>query len=236
MLLVAAVAWIYFDGRSQVTVDLLREQLGLQSPRLETQTLTVHSRALAATTLVAVSVVAGMTLLGMFLGLFIGQRRFRTLRTWLLFTFLVCGWLGFVMTGPDIHWYGQQRRMAAVLAPVESMAQRLNATWPNEDGDLPEIGPYLAYPKGAPTLVLPLQWIHFPDTNLRFSAIERTTSGVIRFELTGSEAGAWLEWRADDHAPGPFKSGLETHYNVGRHARLAPHWFLVRYQLATGSY
>jgi hypothetical protein len=92
------------------------------------------------------------------------------------------------------------------------------------------VGPYLAYPKGGPTTILPLHWITFPDTSLRFSAIERTADGAIRFQLAGSEAGAWLEWRADDRAPMPFKSGLDMHYNVGRQQRLAPRWFLVRYR------
>jgi hypothetical protein len=97
---------------------------------------------------------------------------------------------------------------------------------------MPGIGPYLAYPKGGPTLVLPLKWITFPETDLRFSAVERSSDDVIRFELAGNEAGAWLEWRADDRPPQPFKSGLEMHYNVSRHERLAPHWYLVRYRLA----
>jgi hypothetical protein len=97
---------------------------------------------------------------------------------------------------------------------------------------MPGVGPFLAYPKGDPTTVLPLRQITFPDTALRFAAIERTRDGAIRFELAGDEAGAWLERRAVDRPPGPFKSGLDMNYNVSRTARLAPHWFLVRYYLA----
>ena len=93
-----------------------------------------------------------------------------------------------------------------------------------------EVGPFLAYPKGNPTTVLPLQTITFPNTKLQFSAIERTKDGTIRFELSGKERGAWLEWRADDNAPAAFVGGLETSYNVTRQERLAPRWFLVRYR------
>jgi hypothetical protein len=131
---------------------------------------------------------------------------------------------------PEIYWAGQQRRMMSVLAPVEAMARSLEVNWPREDGDLPGIGPYLAYPKGGPTTILPLRWITFPGTSLRFTAIERTNDGAIRFELAGAEAGAWLEWRPRDDSPRSFHSGLETNYYVTRGQRLSPRWYLVRYR------
>jgi hypothetical protein len=230
LLLVGIVAWIYFDGRSSSAVDILQERIGRRAHGLDSMTRSAQATSNAVITLIATSAVAVGTLLAILGGLFMGPRRFRSIRAWLLFTLLVGGWLGTVFAGPEIYWLGQQRRMERVIAPVEAMARQLNANWPVEDGDLPGIGPYLAYPKGAPTLVLPLKWITFPGTSLRFSAVERSTDGVIRFELTGSEAGAWLEWRADDRPPKTFKSGLEMYYNVSRHQRLAPHWFLVRYR------
>jgi len=239
LLLIGIVAWIYFDGRSSNAMGVLQETIGRRTQWLDSMTRSVRARADAIKTLIVTAGVAGCTVLAMFIGLFIGPRRFRSVRAWLLFMLLVSGWLGTVIAGPEIYWLGQQRRMRRVLAPVETMAQQLNANWPVEDGDMPGIGPYLAYPKGRPTLVLPLKWIAFPDTSLRFSAVERSTDGVIRFELTGNEAGAWLEWRADDRPPKTFKNGLEMYYNVSRHQRLATHWYLVRYRqvvLGHGAY
>jgi hypothetical protein len=233
MLLIGMVAWMYFDGRSSNAIDVLQENVGRRTEALDSMTRSAQSTSNAVVVLVAASAVAGCTLLTMLVGLFVGPRRFRSIRAWLLFTMLVGGWLGTVIAGPEIYWLGQQRRMARVLAPVESVAQQLDANWPVEDGDMPGIGPYLAYPKGAPTLVLPLKWISFPNTDLRFAAVERSNNGVVRFELTGSESGAWLEWRADDRPPQPFKSGLEMRYNVSRQQRLAPHWYLVHYRLAS---
>jgi hypothetical protein len=179
---------------------------------------------------VTIATVVACTLFAMLCGLFIGERRYRSTRAWLAFMTLACGWLGFLVTWPDVYWLGQQRRMAAALQPVERLAQELSQNWPTEDGNLAGIGPYLAYPKGGPTTLLPLRWITFPGSALGFSAIERTADGVIRFELAGDEVGAWLEWRSDDRPPQPFKSGLEVDYNVAREARLAPRWFLVRYK------
>jgi hypothetical protein len=98
------------------------------------------------------------------------------------------------------------------------------------DGDLPEMGPFLAYPSSAPRALLPLDGPTFPETQVPFSAVERTDDDVMRFELSGKEFGAWLEWRRDASEPQSFVGGLETHYDLARFARLAPHWFLVRYR------
>jgi hypothetical protein len=86
------------------------------------------------------------------------------------------------------------------------------------------------YPSSAPTALLPLSGPVFPSTTMPFSAVERTGDDAMRFELAGSEVGAWLEWRRDSSEPQAFVGGLETHYEVARFARLAPHWFLVRYR------
>jgi hypothetical protein len=229
-LLIAAFAWTYFDGRSSHMVDILQEKIGRGAQGFDLMVPSAQSNARLVTALIVTATVACCTLLTMFVSLFFGPEQFRSMRAWLWFTLLVGGWLGFVVAGPEIYWRGQQRRVAHVLAPVESMAQRLNASWPLDDGDHPDVGPFLAYPKGAPTLVMPLKWITFPKTSLRFSAVERSSDGVVRFELAGSEAGAWLEWRADDRPPRIFKNGLEMYYNVSRYQRLAPHWYLVRYR------
>jgi hypothetical protein len=236
ILLTGATAWIYFDGRSSQSLDIVQRELGIPSSMQITERPNAQMTAIIVNTLMLAAGVVSGTLITMLLGLFVGHARFRSLRAWLLFTLLVGGWLGLIVAGPEIYWLGQQRRMSAVLEPVESIARKLNANWPAEDGELPEIGPYLAYPKGGPTLVLPLRWTAFPDTKLRFSAIERTSDGVVRFELSGNESGAWLEWRADERAPESFKSGLETQYQVVRQTQLAPHWFLVRYRIATSAF
>jgi hypothetical protein len=226
-LLVVAFVWIYLSGDSLARMSALGTRLGL----IDDTTTDVSSWYQSdVTTAVSIAAVVACTLLAMFCGLFIGERRYRSTRAWLAFMALVCGWLGFLVTWPDVYWLGQQRRMAAVLQPVERLAQELSQNWPTEDGNHSGIGPYLAYPQGAPTTLLPLRSVTLPDTALGFSSIERTEDGVIRFELAGDEVGAWLERRSDDRLPQPFKSGLYVDYNVAREARLAPRWFLVRYE------
>jgi hypothetical protein len=230
LLLIVAFVWVYADGQSRITMVRLIRKASFRESTSFARVVDSLQSGEAIFFLAFATAIVLLTLIAMFGGLFIGGSRFRTMRTWLLFTALVAGWLGFFSTWEDVYWRGQQRRIAPVLAEAEKMARYLDANWPFEDGELAGVGPFLAYPKGAPTVLLPLRWITFPDTSLRFSAVENSTDGTIRFELAGDETGAWLEWRRDERVPRDFTGGLEAHYRVGRTQQLAPHWYLVRYQ------
>jgi hypothetical protein len=233
LLLAAAFAWVYSDGKSRATIELLLRKTSFDEPVSISGIFDSLRLGLNMFFSTCAAAIALLTLLVMFGGLFVGGQRFRSTRTWLLFTALVAGWHGFIVSWPEVYWRGQQRRVTPVLAEAEQLARYLDAHWPVEDGELEDVGPFLAYPKGAPTILLPLRWITFPDTSLRFSAVENSIDGTIRFELAGDETGAWLEWRRDEREPTDFSSGLETRYKIGRKQQLAPHWYLVHYDVAT---
>jgi len=233
VLLLSAFAWIYWDARSRRIIELSREWVTGTPAVLSEIGERVRNGPFIGIISAGV-LIAGISLALMLLGLFLGGQRFRSMRRWMLFMALVAGWLGLAVSWPEVYWLGQLHRFKPTLAAAEAMVHRLQADWPEEDGDLPEIGPFLAYPKGAPTTILPLRWITFPQSELRFSAIERTKDGALRFELAGDEAGAWLEWRPNDEKPEPFLSGLDTAYHVTRQQKIAPHWFLVRYRTSAG--
>jgi hypothetical protein len=120
--------------------------------------------------------------------------------------------------------------MKAALPAADAMVQALRSKWPTADAALPDIGPFLAYPVDAPTALMPLGDARFPKTDVGFSAVERTGDNVLRFELTGAELGAWLEWRGDRSEPRPFVGGLNSEYAMVQSARLSDEWFLVRYR------
>jgi hypothetical protein len=122
--------------------------------------------------------------------------------------------------------------MKAVMPAANELVAELKSDWPSVDSALPNIGPFLAYPLNGPTALLPLGEAKFPKSRARFSAVERTGDSVMRFELAGSEAGAWLEWRRDGSEPVSFVGGLNTDYRMMQAARLGPEWFLVRYRAA----
>lgn len=229
-LLIGAFAWIFGSGQSLRTIELLHGKYELGGVGTDV-TIRDPSRLSWDTTVVSVGAgVAAVTQLVMFGSLFLGPRRFRTTRLWLVFTAVTCGWLGLLVSWQDIYWWGQRYRVKSDLAPIAELARKLNADWPVEDGEYPGLGMYLAYPKGAPRTMLLLGDATFPQSTLRVSSIERTADGAIRFELSGKERGAWLEWRADDSAPESFVGGLESDYRVARYERIAPEWFLVRYR------
>lgn len=231
-LLIAAFGWIYLFGQSRGIVELMKYQIGSVDPAAGI-IIRDPSRLSSGVTIGIIAAAGAMISAVVMLGsLFAGSRRFRTTRSWLVFMAVVCGWLGLAVSWPAIYWFGQQQRVKAALPGSDVMVQTLRSNWPTADTALPDIGPFLAYPVNAPTAVLPLSDATFPKTGLRFSAVERTGDDVLRFELTGAELGAWLEWRGDGSEPRAFAGGLDTEYVVVQAARLSAEWFLVRYRAA----
>jgi hypothetical protein len=230
-LLLAAFLWIYCDGRSLQYVETLFRKIGsgelLSAADIGNPRFLSGGRVL----LMGLVLVVG-TLIATFVSLLVGPPRFRTLRWWLVFVGLVSGWLGLWAGWPEIYWRGQQRRVGAGLDAVATLARNLQSNWPRDDGEIAGLGAFLAYPKDAPATLLFLGEAVVPNSALRISAVERTGNGILRFELTSGETGAWLEWRLDGGPPNSFVGGLETSYTAGRYRQLAPNWFLVRYRAA----
>jgi hypothetical protein len=228
-LLIAAVAWIFFSGTSVRTIQQVERDLGTVRPPIAFEMDDYARKSTSVTVVELAALIAEGTLIIMLASLFIGGARFRTMRMWLLLTTIGCGWLGIIVAWPEIYWRGQQHRVTAVIQSAEIVAKELQANWPRDDGDTPDLGTFQAYPVGDPTTLVPLRGTTFPDTSQQFTLVDRSADGAIRFRLGGSELGAWLEWRPNDSEPTSFVGGLRTSYSVTRTTRLAPHWFLVRY-------
>lgn len=229
-LLIVAAAWIFGSGESRGIVELVKYELGHGASQVVVRDPSRVGVGVKVVLAVAgVAAVAWVVMLG---SLFGGSERFRALRMWFVFMAVTCGWLGLTVGWQSVYWFGQQQRMKSVLPAANQLVAELKSGWPTVDSALPSIGPFLAYPLNGPTALLPLSDATFPKSAARFSAVERTGSDVMRFELAGSEAGAWLEWRGDGSAPASFVSGLSTEYVVTQAARLGPEWFLVRYRAA----
>ncbi len=229
-ILVAALMWVFFDGRSLKNMELLTKEastLAFIFPSAEQGSARVPSAVKLAK---IAALLALATLATMFAGLFFGTQRFRGLRPWLLFVTLVCAWLGLLTTWPQLYWYGQQVRLRRHVHAYNELVRTLQAEWPDQDNEIPEIGAFLAYPIGTPTTLLLLEEVAIPDSPVNISAIERPVEMAISFELSGAERGAWLAWRADDSPPDTFIGGLDTVNQVVRYARIAPNWYLVRYE------
>lgn len=165
----------------------------------------------------------------MFISVLLGPRPFRTIRYWLLLVAAFAAWASLGTARQDLHWVGQQHRLAGKLPAASPLVDQLRQDWPVDESGTDVLGPYLAYPKPNPTTLLLATNAPLEGTDLSISAVERSPAGAICMELAGDESPAWLEWRPSDDEPHSFTSGLETRYEVGQFARLAPHWYLVRY-------
>ena len=231
-LLLTAFGWVYFFGQSRGIIELMKYQVGVADPTIGIVVRDPSRLDSGVTIGIIAAVFASCAAVAMLGSLFAGSARFRTTRAWFVFMAVVCGWLGLAVSWQTIYWFGQQQRVKSALPAADMMVEVLQRRWPTAGMNVPDIGPFLAYPMNKPTTLMPLSEAKFPNTGLRFSAIERTGDDVMRFELAGSETGAWLEWRGDGSEPRSFAGGLDTEYVVVQAAPLSAEWFLVRYRPA----
>ena len=60
-----------------------------------------------------------------------------------------------------------------------------------------------------PRVLLLLTPYALSRTNTVVAAIERSTDGVLRFQLGGDDGGDWIEWHRGEGLPEDFTGGLE---------------------------
>jgi hypothetical protein len=166
------------------------------------------------------------SLLGSFLGLFLGADENRRVRSWLGFTALLALWLTLLVGWREIAWQGQRLRARMSLSELDAIAVALHEDWPTSDGGLHGLGSYMAYPQGAPRMLMILS----PESIPPVSSVERSEDGALRFELRADPGDGWLEWHPDGSTPKGFVGGLDQQYGFDRSAPLGRGWYLVRYR------
>jgi hypothetical protein len=229
-LLLGAGVWILLDGRFPQGVTDFRAHASslLRAPGAEAPKSDVGDRIAG---LYAIALGGAATLLLIAAALVIGPPRHRRVRSWLALTALVAGWLALAVAWPDLAWQGAQWRMARQIAAFEPAATSLRTDWPADDDQRDAVGAFMAYPQPNPTMLLLLA----PKEGAagrRFSAVERSPAGALRFELMGAESGDWLEWHPTGSVPQSFISGLRGDYQLIRAAPLRDGWYAARYRNA----
>jgi hypothetical protein len=223
------VLWILSDGQFAMATVMLRNRIAAArdlGPSASAYTW-YAGRILA---LAIVGVLAAASAVGIFLGLFFGATAHRRVRSWFAFTLLLAAWLMLFVSWQEIAWRGQAFRLHHRLDGFETIAESLRAEWPAIDGDRPQMGPFMAYPIGQPTMIMMLKTAAVPGTRTSFASVERGDDGSLRFELIGDEPDAWLEWHPTGSVPQSFVGGLGNEYQLERYAPLRQGWFLARYQ------
>jgi hypothetical protein len=225
----ALAGWIFSDGRF---ADI---GLGTQSPTIREWLLrqpnSAPSRIAPSQTALTITLgVAAFAGIGIFAGLFLGSPAHRRVRSWLAITALVVLWLTLWLKWPILAWQGQALRVERQVDRFRTTAASLSQDWPEIDGERPGLGQFRAYPIEKPSVLLLMIQQDVPGTGLSFSTVERSETGALRFQLTGNERGAWLEWHPENDQPTSFVGGLEQHHDLQRFTTLGDEWFLVRYK------
>lgn len=152
-----------------------------------------------------------------------------TIQRILLATFFVGFWCVALANIPQVAWYGKCQRVQWRLEALESLALALSQQWPDRDGEIEGLGPFVAYPIGKPSTLLLLAPTPLDRTDLVVTAITRSDAcHSIRFQLGGSEVEDWIEFHPFGN-PCSYTSGLSQEYDLKLYSMLKHNWFLVRY-------
>lgn len=227
---ISFLAWLYIDPRFEASMKWWQFQNHENAHASEIRNMGdwwwLAFRNRSVTALVAFALTSCILIFGC---VFFGKPKQRTVRTWLLAVSIVAIWLGILVSWKDVAWAGKQRRIGMILAQFDPVVKDLRNQWPERDGERPVIGPFMAYPVGAPASLILLKLPQFEGTDTSCAVIEKGV-GIFRFELVGAEHGDWLEWHPSGSSPANFISGLMEPYELVQSQRLTQNWHLVRYQ------
>lgn len=157
-------------------------------------------------------------------------RAFRSLKSLLVLTAISAAWFGLAAGANSLVWQGKRTRLMWQIPELERIVTPLKQRWPERDGSLDPIGPFMAYPFGAPTVLILMQPPEVVSDELSISAIERRDSGALLLQLGGTVGDDWVEWHPESSSPNSFCGGLSDFHEFESSTTLGDGWYLVRYE------
>lgn len=227
--LVGSAVWITQDGKFPDAVTAFHRHvsaIGSDNSPLAVVPPLLWPRVDALWAMLGIALVSAI---GIGAGLAAGAGQHRNTRAWLAATLLLAGWLTLLTTWPQLVWQGQVWRVRASLPQFAAVAERLSQDWPQDDGDIPELGPFMAYPIGNPRTLMLMTTPRVPGTRLEVKVIERGEHESIYFQLAGNDEGVWLVRQPTGDEPRSFSSGLDGEYIPVEFRPVRPGWLLVRF-------
>ncbi|MCO8124077.1 hypothetical protein NHH03_20200 [Stieleria sp. TO1_6] len=152
-----------------------------------------------------------------------------SLQTLLSITAIAALWFAIANHHRWVAWQGKRIRMVTQIDQLESIASPLRIDWPLRDGNLAEMGPFMAYPFGRPTTLILLQSPAVAGNGVCVSAVERSPAGAIKLQLVGDQSSDWAEWHPESSCPQSFVGGLADQHDLVSALSLGRGWYLVRY-------
>ena len=224
--LATAVVWLLTADSSRIGVQGLLDLCAAHDTNSR-----VSSLRIPVVGSLGLSVIAGISGIVLLSSLFVGPPARRTLRSWMLLSFLISGWLMLALNWTEVYWMGQGMRVSGAVSAAQAVTEQLTDNWPVDDGDHPVLRFVLAYPKRQPTTLI-LAGKPILLGRLRIGAIERSTDGrALRFQLTTPNDDTWLLYGAQSPSSLDFTSAaFHAQYTALRSRQLSKHWQLVRYR------
>lgn len=229
MTLFGVVLWATFDLRFEPMVQPLASTKN--APLKTLHDVVLNGGVLRGVVLGVVSVIASVSLALLLASVFCSKysARERSIASLLAIMFVVAVWLSIARSRSSLAWQGKRVRIAVQVPELETLTQTLRHQWPERDGNLPGIGPFMAYPFGRPTTLMLLQSPPVSGATLCISAIERHPDGAILLQLSGSNHDDWAEWHPIGSQPVSFVGGLSDPHQLQSCASIGGGWYLARY-------
>jgi hypothetical protein len=230
VVLIALTAWILIDPGFERFGDHVIRGFAEPSTSVAGSSAIANAGGYRLFPLGVLVALGGATLVRMTIGLVRGSPQHRTLRRWFIFVALLCMWITLGRFWRDLSWTGKAVRLHDEIATLQPVVNRLHGSWPEADGKDALLGLYSAYPPLEPSMLLLLTPPELAGRQRALSAVERTPSGALCFELSGSERGDWLQWHAGNSLPSDFHGGLDVTYELVKYRHVSGPWYLVRYR------
>jgi hypothetical protein len=233
-------AWMFIDASFDVTLEVLRIDLGLQEhPGIDMAEThgwdQLGPRLLLFAVLVAIGLLATLIV---FYRLQFGSRQTRTLRAMFVAVALVALWMTLILSSGELYLAGYRWRFRGAAKALKEDAAILLAHWPTAAGTLPFSGAFDADGENPHFLMVKYDGHNpYPMTERVGILITRTDDGGLMFDYNVAEK---IEFHPGDAKP---KSYTQIVYNNGQEAfrsdyvlqeytELEPNWFSVTYTTA----
>ncbi len=236
ILLLSLVAWLSIDGYlanirlASWSLSSLGSMIDVSGS--ENSVLPDSIRKPRQAGLIAIIALACTTWIVICLGLIAGTTRWRGTRSFLHLSGNIACWLSVCLHYSSIVDQGRVARLHFAQEDVLNFSRAIDAHWDDIiSGKDTDLLPFVnTYPIFKPTLLMLLGERKIPLTNLYFNAIERTCDHSLRFELTKSNKGYWLEVRHDLSEPDSFIGGLGEGYHPVYSQRISERLYVVKYE------
>ncbi len=228
--LIVIVCWAYLDPDFVALVNSVIPRWAVASDCDVPLTLDRSLLGSRRVYLIVALAIAAISWLTMLMAALIGPVRSRGLQAWMMIMTLAAVWLFAGTNWIHIARLGKIHRLRASIDRFEALASPLRKAWPESDGQSNELGPFMAYPVGRPSVLMLLTMPLPSDDRPGISVVERGSQGQLRFQLAGRERGNWIEWHPEDSHPTSFVGGLLNVYVLKRADPICDQWFLTDYR------